>query len=689
MTSAERAEQEQPLAFERGPLENLELKDSVRHLLRKVPNSVVIITVASIDPDTNKHVPMGIAVSSLSSVTLDPPTISFNIKDGSKTLNAIRAANGLFRIHFLAASLGGAKAVELFCNGNHTAAYKARIQRLKLFIPSSKEDERATASLAPQIKNNFVTAAMECMVTHEFAVADHVILAARVDDVEQQQSESFTMTYADGQYVRTGNIIAVHATHAAAIPSRDSFSVWNFSLFPNKQERQEYVNYIKRMLKQSPTDLDSPEAYQRFKLSLPYNPYALGIQLDILVDKYKRKTGQKSALPKWKRGLPVLSEFWGRLTLSKKLLIIDRAIQLVKEDKKFLEVEYKMFLHYLSVDHRSKDLLPSDFMNALRTKGLVGKFKAASTNDEPKSYSYDLKRMEQLENRVREYLRRSNLQAAMMIPIDDIMESLSEKRAIGSLFATCRGRLASESHPIQFDSSSIDISGNLSEAEIRVVLSRLVLFIQNDPKTNFKIRFSFPIPVLLRRVGVHPSVTGMDVEYLMAKLHHLYFSSPEVSDFFKAADKVVEPFLNATVRWDDSEKRLTNFIKENPIRAITWSKTDILAALGLHWNATVTIPSQSGENTQQSLLEGPILDTLVAKELKIYHEKGTEEERRLIASFLKRKHNFDINPSSADDTQGAMAANQSAGRFGHAVPAPRLRIRFENQDLDERGGRLP
>lgn len=93
--------------------------------MRRVPASVAVITVAHHDPETNKHVPMGIAVSSLSTVTLDPPTVSFNIKQPSQALNAIRAADGHLRVHFLAASKMGRKIVEGSAMGTillHTAS---------------------------------------------------------------------------------------------------------------------------------------------------------------------------------------------------------------------------------------------------------------------------------------------------------------------------------------------------------------------------------------------------------------------------------------------------------------------------------------------------------------------------------------------------------------------------------------
>jgi flavin reductase (DIM6/NTAB) family NADH-FMN oxidoreductase RutF len=163
----------------KGAVEPAQLQDHVRHLMRKVPASVAVITVASHDPETNKHVPMGIAVSSLSTVTLDPPTVSFNIKQPSKALNAIRAANGRFRVHFLDGEGQSARVIEHFCTGNHPDAYKHRMSALQIHVPQLDENRAATASFAPQLQGNSIRAAAECTLTQELTVGDHVILRAK------------------------------------------------------------------------------------------------------------------------------------------------------------------------------------------------------------------------------------------------------------------------------------------------------------------------------------------------------------------------------------------------------------------------------------------------------------------------------------------------------------------------------
>lgn len=172
--------------------------------MRKVPASVVVVTVAHVDPDTNKSVPMGIAVSSFSTVTLDPPTVSFNIKQPSKTLTAIRDAGGSFRVHFLASRQEGLQIIEHFCKGNHPDAYEERLKNLQVRFPKPSDGPETSAPLAPQIIGGGVSAEFECALTHEFPVADHVILVAQIQRVKTRNVRAPTIAYVDGSYRKLG-----------------------------------------------------------------------------------------------------------------------------------------------------------------------------------------------------------------------------------------------------------------------------------------------------------------------------------------------------------------------------------------------------------------------------------------------------------------------------------------------------
>ncbi|KAL5114389.1 hypothetical protein ACEQ8H_007738 [Pleosporales sp. CAS-2024a] len=217
--------------------EAAKLSNEVRLLMRDVPSSVAVITVFCHDPELKTSVPLGVAVSSLSTVTLSPPTISFNIKHPSKTLDAIRANKGQFRVHFPAATHGGAMMVDLFSRGNHPDAYTSRMSAFNMDMHSDEltvKQPSATHSNAPRITNDFVRAAMECTLTQELTVADHVILVARVDSMENgKKRQGSTILYVNGSYTkaREARITLPSSAAAKTVVTRD------YPLFSGQEER--------------------------------------------------------------------------------------------------------------------------------------------------------------------------------------------------------------------------------------------------------------------------------------------------------------------------------------------------------------------------------------------------------------------------------------------------------------------
>ena len=650
-----------------------ELKDAVRGILRKVPSSVAVITVESVDPDTKKPVPMGVAVSSLTSVTLDPPTISFNIKQPSKTLDAIRAANGCFRVHFPGANRGGVDVVELFCRGNHSDAYDQRSKDLKLFFPLHRKEATTTASLAPQIRNNSICAAMECTLTHEFPVADHVIIAARVDSLEQKTSKGPTIVYVDGTYMRSDTTIALHGKPNTSAQSEGSWPVWDYPLFPGEQERKDYMKYIKTVIKDNPAYRDKPikEAYRDLVLSLPYYASNFGINDFNLLAAYRQKAGSIDQVLSTSESMPALSDFYGRLSPPARAKIMKRAKRLVREDSRFLSLNYKEFLQHLGVDPGSRDLLPSEIMNSLRAEGLVGQFEPTKGGRGPRTYThYDIEKLEQVEHQLCDYFGTIKPEVAQGLRLETVLEEeLGEDMSAAYFFKRCRSSLLAKSHPEYYDASKIDIRGEVSREEARVVLSRIITFLQIRNLRVFRTQSTVSPYEVLRVNGVHPTITGMDIEYLFAKINGLFFTLP-FPDFVEAIDKILEPWFDNMINWDDLGSRVKQFVQKTPLRATSWSNRDKLAAMGLNWEAVVQVPSQNTQRTEQPLNKGPLLETLVAKELKNYYGNGTEEENRAIARYLKKMYNFDVhskpvahapqdseNRSSSDDMQEAMMAS--------------------------------
>jgi hypothetical protein len=171
----------------------------------------------------------------------------------------------------------------------------------------------------------------------------------------------------------------------------------------------------------------------------------------------------------------------------------------------------------------------------------------------------------------------------------------------------------------------------------------------------------------------------MDVDFLMGKIKHLYYSTRVFPDFCRAVEEMLRPWFVWNLSWDDLEKRVKTFVQNTPLRATQWSGKDRLAALGLHWNATVTLPGNnpSKQGGEQPLSQGVILDTLVAKELKNYYGSGTAEENQAIAKYLKETYSFDVthkpiqyepaastSQSSVDEMEQATMTNSGTAQEG-------------------------
>ncbi|KAF2031844.1 hypothetical protein EK21DRAFT_62348 [Setomelanomma holmii] len=541
-------------------IDTARLRNEVRGLMRNVPSSVAVITVASYDAELKRHVPMGVAVSSLSTVTLDPPTISFNIKQPSKTLDAIRAANGLFRVHFPSGTRGGAAIVELFCRGNHPEAYVARTRGLKIFVPrpeSHQDRSHASVSLAPQLLDDSVRASMECALTQELTVEDHVILVAKVDSMvgkTLKDTRDRTIVYVDGTYIRPdGSRISPHDAHVAS--TGDNSFVWDYPLFPRDEHRRDYVDRLKAIVNENPKAAmqGSKESLRDLEASLALSPGALGINLERLVDECRREAAMSSTSRNDLVDVPVLSEFWGRLAPADKVKIIERAQSFVKENPQFLMLNYRNFLH------------------------LLGK---------------------------------------------------------------SRARLHAEASPELFSGSNIDITGHASIEEARVIMARVIKFMQIDNITAFRKSLNMDPFEVLRRTGVHPSITAFNVEFFFGKLKHLFYSTQHSRDLPRLVEKMVDLLFVSTVTWEDLGRRVKEFVQKAPTRAMTWSLRDSLAALGLRWESTLSVPLTKSE---QPLNRGHILETLIAKELKNLYGKSTKKLDEAIAHHLKTTYNYDVH----------------------------------------------
>lgn len=637
--------------------------------MRRVPASVAVITVAHHDPETNKHVPMGIAVSSLSTVTLDPPTVSFNIKQPSQALNAIRAADGHLRVHFLAASKMGRKIVEGFCNGNHPAAYRQRTQDLQIHVPESK-------TMAPKIQGPGVSAAADCILTQEMTVGDHVILVAQVHSLENNDRGEPTVAYVDGTYrsLQSALVIGQHgdpqpqATMKPHADLRDSSArelslVHDFPLFPSEQDRCDHAERLKAYFKGFQIG-NTKDFLRQLQPETKHVSKTLGIDLEALI--HSCKEGPRKKLPH-KKGQQTLPEFHGQLSSAQLIKVVNRAKAFVKANAQFLKISYADLLRHLDVKVGHHSLLPSDILNSLREEGLVDPFQVNTllfqTNDRR-----DIFYMEQAEHALREHLRtltdREILRSSLPVALEQA--GVNTKETVH--FLGSYTRLKTELCSNFYEGSHIDITGDVTPEEARVVVWRLVNYLNIHRRDRLKTNLREDVADMMLKVGVHPLVTGVDANLLISKVQYLDSSTEPDSAFVQKVEEMLQPYFASDVTWEDLQARINQFVHKFPMRAVAWKIPHMLAAMGLKGNTTITTPLSS---TSQTLDKSDLVETLIAKALKTHYGHGTDEENEAIATFLKEQYNFDVvsksvtvTPeqllarSSADDLEAARLANE-------------------------------
>lgn len=166
---------------------------AMRSIMRQVPSTVAVLTAYTEHEGT--PLPLGSAISSLTTVTLDPLHISFNLKTPSRTLDAIRAAQGRFRVHLLDNTQQAADIAHDFTQGNSLDTLRRRSEAFAFKYPVWNEVQQP-----PKLWYDCVMAIMTCQLEQEVAVQDHVIAVASVQALEAKTQQVPALLYHQGEF---------------------------------------------------------------------------------------------------------------------------------------------------------------------------------------------------------------------------------------------------------------------------------------------------------------------------------------------------------------------------------------------------------------------------------------------------------------------------------------------------------
>lgn len=171
-------------------LQNADLHQGVKILMRSVPQPVAIVTATdtNVDPEGGHDSWRGATISSFNTVTLDPePIVSFNIKKLSSTFDAIQASNRLY-LHFLTPKPSSARLADRFTKGNSENLFKGirisyredrqnRYPQIRGFhgaLTSGEGQQIAFVLVCGYLKEKTVT------------IGDHVVLFATVLEITRK-----------------------------------------------------------------------------------------------------------------------------------------------------------------------------------------------------------------------------------------------------------------------------------------------------------------------------------------------------------------------------------------------------------------------------------------------------------------------------------------------------------------------
>lgn len=647
------------------------LSDKVRSLMRLVPSSVAIVTAFSTDPETKEPVPLGSAISSLNTVALDPPHVSFNIKYPSRTLDGIRASKGLFRVHFLQDSRVGSWIAHHFTTGNTPDALQLRKRALPLDLPHPQGKICAPDSLAPQIRHPAVVAAMECEVTQEVTIADHVIVVAKVNSLKPRRTSESTLLYQNGKYRSYGNlpIYAHELSTKSNVSVKDVDFYWKYPLFPGEMEKQDFLERLEAHIKSNPSyyEMETKDALILIRKSLNIPSGVFGIDQARLIERCKIEAGFDAGTSVITSGNSALTlEFYGRLTPLDVATITERAKEFVRRDPEAPRWYYKKFLASLGLHSRSTGWLASDIMGSLRAENLVApSWSGTLAQQEGLGSSASLEDLEHLEHMLRDFYETRSYKEACQRKSKQLARIFGVNDSWIRHISLIRVGVVTKVYADKFSSRYIDISGEITPAESRVIVSRVVSELDYSSFLALKRYFKIPLWERLRRIGVHPLFTGIDVSFLMGKLKFLLTQVRTVDDFTAAVDEMLKPLLRRKdFELVELRPLVQRLVHTETLHLVKWSRKDQLAAMGIDHRARI---STSVPTTNPHLLDNDILPTLLAKEFRSYYNNSASpDEKEAIVWYLNSSHDYDVH-SSSSDTFNPLVEKSSAKEVREAM----------------------
>jgi flavin reductase (DIM6/NTAB) family NADH-FMN oxidoreductase RutF len=233
------------------------IPETLRHLMRGIPSSVVVLTTSVTKPDLigaaqrrPESYYRGMTLSSFTTLSLAPPLITFNIRAPSRTLSAIRQSKAFF-IHVLETNQEAATIADSFTRGNtdghevseafrpRYGSFKVQSMPFELQYASGSVSGHMEVDL-PRLVGKGVKRVLGCELYRNptsldpsvadglIEVGEHVLVVAKVTAifpneglVQTEKEEEYALSYVDGRYRMVGRTIMAHDTKNDAVRRSD------------------------------------------------------------------------------------------------------------------------------------------------------------------------------------------------------------------------------------------------------------------------------------------------------------------------------------------------------------------------------------------------------------------------------------------------------------------------------------
>ncbi|KAF2278519.1 uncharacterized protein EI97DRAFT_431745 [Westerdykella ornata] len=623
------------------------LSDRVRLLMRRVPHPVVVLTAAS--PPPHVDAPLGLTVSSFTTVTLDPPIISFNIKHPSQTLDAIRADQGRFRIHFLSSTRQATRIARSFTQGNHEKAFLKR-QKLAKMDTSGRDFSRAAHIIHPH-----VCASMQCELTQEVEVGDHIIAVAKVLSISTDDVAESILTYVGGKFVERPRSELQPARRNTEPRPKHWHPLYSLPLFPGEadreQVREDLIEYVNSRPRLASLSFNSAKVQLMKELYMEANPLGIRLYNLLLEAAHRRQLRNIEKRENLDEHISSLLPCSNRPSPSDMEKVIEKAKKLVQRDPSYLTLPADRLFVMLGLSLQT-GTLASDILNPLRADGLIPPFQPVDGPIRVKTGREGfatIHHFEQLEHKMRVWMQTAGSHKSDLMGARHFSRELCDNGTWATLWASqVHTRIYMDTFPDV--KGEFEFSGHLGLPQARVAVSRIFAYLHKEP-SRLAQRIRQPWRRILWSSGVHPLVTGFDPVFFCKRLQYWFLKHP-LPDYSALVRKLKDSHFVKTVSVDDLQWRADEVVDTALVQAVDWSRSDLFRALGLHPEARLVL--EDGSKKQITLLVvGRALHNALRHRQK--YEKFYDlpaEERKAVERFTERFGAFLLTGKEAERLSG-------------------------------------